>query len=168
MQHSSIRLPSHESYGQIVVKNASELLSLHVWFKGDGTTLKSKNSRVDIPDAQVDGLIGENIVVEIEAGGKKKYRAAIMDLWLHKRTKKLLVIMTAGQLGKKSNRNDWEDIAGIIRHECTGIFDALGVKKEDYSVVVLNGHRYQGSDDDDRQKDDILQVRRNLEELLKP
>ena len=159
---------SHEKYGQFVLKQALEPLSIESKFKGEGTTLSKLNSKVEINDAQIDGLIGDNCVFEIEAGGKKKYRAAIMDLWLHRHPKKLLIIMTAGQLGSKSDLDNWEVIAKRTCRECMDIFNALGLKDGDYRVVVLDGHRFQGSTfGEDTTDGDVKKIRATLEHLLK-
>lgn len=154
---------SHEEYGKQVIEKA--LNGTRVFWKGSDTTLSGSNSKVEIKDAQIDGLIGKNVVVEIEAGGKKKYRAAIIDLFLHKRVKKLLVLMTAGQLGKNGDRHDWEKIAELIQRECIGIFNALGMKMGDYGVVVLYGHRSQGNKHIDTLDSDVTKVQEALKEL---
>lgn len=80
----------HEQYGKTVLRNAF------------GTNFDERPAREPLTyrgeeagSINIDGTLYDDIAVEVESRVSKQVRGAVMDLILHPRKKKLLVLITA-------------------------------------------------------------------------
>ena len=127
---------THDQYGKNVLKLATGGQFQH-WFA-------EKEGAFEYPSggiiAKLDGVIGDDCVVEVEGLNEKQIRGGVLDLVFHPRPKKLLVIVPAN-LGKKSGDD--------IQHAYQSLLDYL-VKAYHPSaigrVVVLKGTGHEPED----------------------
>ena len=76
----------HDKYGKTVLEEACGSVFID---KGPSVEINLSAGR----PARIDGVIGNNIAVEIESRVPKQVRGAIMDLIVHDCPKKLLVLL---------------------------------------------------------------------------
>ena len=119
---------THDEYGKRVLKSATNERFQH-WFV--------KTKRFQYPSggitAELDGIIGEDCVVEVEGLNEKQIRGGILDLVFHPYPKKLLVIIPA-QLRKRQPKDIQEAYQRLLEH----LMDAYRPSAIG-QVVVLKG-----------------------------
>ncbi|MBK6755220.1 MAG: hypothetical protein IPG69_16940 [Flavobacteriales bacterium] len=76
----------------------------------------------------LDGTIGDKWVVELEARTLKQVRGVIVDLMLHERTKKLLVVLVE-EKGKRT--------AATVQEHLYKVIDQLEQERSDWCIVGL-------------------------------
>ena len=126
----------HDSYGKGVLDLATNKQFQH-WFA-------EKEGAFEYPSggiiAKLDGVIGDDCVVEVEGLNEKQIRGGILDLVFHPRPRKLLVIVPAN-LGKKSGDD--------IQHAYQSLLDYLVSAYHPSAigrVVVLKGTGHEPED----------------------
>lgn len=142
----------HDSYGKVVLDLATNKRFQH-WFT-------EKEQAFEYPSggiiAKLDGVIGDDCVVEVEGLNEKQIRGGILDLVFHPRPKKLLVIVPAN-LGKKSADN--------VRHAYQSLLDYLMSAYHPSAigrVVILKGT---GHEPEDYLHEDSSAIRQALKAL---
>lgn len=98
--------------------------------------------------SNIDGVVREEIAVEIESRTDKQVRGAVLDLVLHPFPKKLLVIVPAYT-------------AKVTRAQCEELLGRF-LAREDYRVVELQGT---GASEDPPREADAALVRAAVAEL---
>ena len=111
---------THDAYGKHVMQAAA----------GDAFTESGLQAAVSFGgngQAHVDGIVGSEIVVEIESRVAKQVRGAVLDLILHIYPKKLLVLIPV-------HMHDVEKTAAQCRYILGRFLD-----RRNFRVVVLRG-----------------------------
>jgi len=78
--------------------------------------------------AHIDGVIGEDCAIEIEARVDKQVRGALVDLLLHGCSRKLLILIPA-----------WMNQPAKSKEQCEGILHTLKRPSDEVHVVLLQG-----------------------------
>lgn len=142
----------HDSYGKGVLNLATNKQFEH-WFADTQLSFEYPSGGII---AKLDGIIGDECVVEVQGLNEKQIRGGILDLVLHPRSKKLLVTVPAN-VGKKSNDS--------IQHAYQGLLDYLITVCRPAAigqVVVLTGT---GNEPEDYLRADSSAIRRALKLL---
>ena len=100
LQNGGCSTVTHDQYGKNVLKLATGGQFQH-WFVEEERAFEYPSGGII---AKLDGVIGEDCVVEVEGLNEKQIRAGILDLVFHPRPKKLLVIIPANL--SKTRRED--------------------------------------------------------------
>ena len=79
----------------------------------------------------IDGVVADDIAVEIESRNSKQVRGAVLDLMWHPYPKKLLVLLPSGAMSKP------------CADQCRYIFSRY-LKPDAYRVVLLSGTGHGG------------------------
>ncbi|MBK7270374.1 MAG: hypothetical protein IPI07_13005 [Flavobacteriales bacterium] len=111
--------PSAEKYLRCLLRTTLQG-STTQFVKEGPNTIRHRSAR-DVPD----GTIGDKWVVELEARTLKQVRGVIVDLMLHERTKKLLVVLVE-EKGKRT-------AATVQEHLYKGI-DQLEQERSDWCI----------------------------------
>jgi hypothetical protein len=110
----------HDTYGKGVLRQAAGAA-----FQGSGPAVRFRFG-VCRGWADIDGVVGDRIAVEIESRNSKQVRGAVLDLIWHPYPKKLLVLLPAGSMSDP------------CAEQCRYIFSRY-LKVEDYRVILLSG-----------------------------
>jgi hypothetical protein len=113
---------SNDQYGKAVLTLAA----------GPAFQTGVRDCRVSFPagSADLDGVVGCDVAVEIEARNGKQVRGALIDLFMHPYPKKLLVLIPSGNLNTET--------AAV---QCEYILCQLRLPPALFRVVVLEGTR---------------------------
>jgi hypothetical protein len=122
---------NHDAYGKLVMRNAA---GRGFFDSGPACTIRFGD---DAAGAEIDGVVGNSIAVEIESRTPKQIRGAVLDLIFHPYPRKLLLIIAGHQ-------NNAQQAANQCRHI---LQEELG--DENFQVVLLmgNGREHQQADD---------------------
>ena len=142
----------HDSYGKSVLDLATNK-QFRYWFAEKERAFEYPSGGVI---AKLDGVIGDDCVVEVEGLNEKQIRGGILDLVFHPRPKKLLVIVPANL--RKRSRDDIEHAFQSLLDYLISVYcpSATGL------VVVLKGT---GQKPEDHIDEDCCAIRRALEVL---
>ena len=129
LQNEGCSTVTHDQYGKNVLKLAAGGQFQH-WFVEEERAFEYPSSGII---AKLDGVIGEDCVVEVEGLNEKQIRGGMLDLVFHPRPKKLLVIVPAN-LGKRRYEDIQRDYQSLLNDLVNAIQpSAVG------RVVVLKG-----------------------------
>lgn len=120
----------HDSYGKAVMRKA-----VGSQFRDSGPAITVRYG--ERGGARIDGVVGEQIAVEIESRTSKQVRGAILDLILHDYPRKLLVLLPVHQYD-----------AELCRAQCQAILGRF-LEQQNYRVVVLRGTGFSPTIDED-------------------
>ena len=109
----------HDTYGKKVMRKAFNSF--------DSKTINRIVNYNDGGSANIDGVIGEKVAVEIESRASKQVRGALLDLIFHKYKKKLLVLLPVHQHNIYTTAKQCRFILG------------KDINSKNYRVVVLKG-----------------------------
>lgn len=144
-----VRMGVHDQYGKKVLEMGTRG-DFKNWFQSEKRSFEYPTGGIR---ADLDGLIGEDCVVEVTAVTEKQMRGAMLDLAFHPRRLKLLVVLpehvSSRQEGAYQRLMDC-----LIDAHCKG-----GVGK----VVVLKGT---GRDPETHLEDDCEVVRQAVKSLF--
>ncbi|MBK9539417.1 MAG: hypothetical protein IPO12_11850 [Flavobacteriales bacterium] len=125
--------PSAEKYLRCLLRTTLQGSTTQFVKEGPNTTRQFGQH-----DIVLDGTIGDKWVVELEARTLKQVRGVIVDLMLHERTKKLLVVLVE-EKGKRT--------AATVQEHLYKVIDQLEQERSDWCIVGLprpfdpSGHR---------------------------
>ena len=129
LQNGGCSTVTHDQYGKNVLKLATGGQFQH-WFVEEERAFEYPSGGII---AKLDGVIGEDCVVEVEGLNEKQIRGGILDLVFHPRPKKLLVIVPAN-LSKKP-REDTQQAYQRLLDNLMNTYHPSAVGR----VVVLKG-----------------------------
>jgi hypothetical protein len=121
---------SHDAYGKMVLRTAA------------GSAYVDSGAAVEVPygargGATIDGVVADQVAVEIESRVSKQVRGAVLDLICHPCKKKLLVLLPVHM----SN-------PALCADQCQHIL-ARFVDASHYRVIVLRGSGHHAAFEDD-------------------
>ena len=111
----------HAEYGKRLL---ADMAGKHFTDDWEVTSVKYRGGT----SAHIDGVIGEDCAIEIEARVDKQVRGALVDLLLHHCSKKLLVLIPA-----------WMNQPENSKEQCKGILYTLKRPSDEVQVVLLQG-----------------------------
>lgn len=111
----------HDKYGKTLIQ---ELAGNRYNAHGHEVTINYGAGR----GARIDGVVDNQIAIEIESRVSKQIRGALLDLFLHPLQKKLLIVMPA----HVNNPN-------VCAEQCRNILKRLSVNEDDFRVIILKG-----------------------------
>lgn len=112
---------SHDQYGkQVLLRVAGDFYEAY----GDAVSVDYGAGQ----PARIDGAVGGRIAIEVESRTSKQVRGAVLDLILHRFTKKLLILLPVHMSNPR-----------IAADQCQFAM-AKFLNEEDFRVVILTGH----------------------------
>jgi hypothetical protein len=144
----------HDSYGKDVLRLATNEQFQH-W-------LVEKERAFEYPSggivAKLDGIIGDDCVVEVEGLNEKQIRGGILDLVFHPHPKKLLVIVPAQPQLRKKSREYIQQAYQRLLDDLINAYHLSAIGR----VVVLKGT---GHEPEDYLNEDSSAIRQALKAL---
>ena len=137
----------HDAYGKKIIEEVANLLG--ITFRNSGNEIKVSYGN---SEARIDCTV-DQIAVEIESRTEKQIRGAIIDLYFHPYSKKLLVIIPANQGNSQKAKSQCEYILSKLQSNNLNSFK--------FKVILLNGN----GDTSKKEKDKEL-VKKAIEYLL--
>ncbi len=135
----------HDSYGKNVLK-----LAFPNDFDESPKGIHFDPEKKDAGTARIDGLIGDDIAVEIESRVSKQVRGALVDLAFHPRKKKLLVLIR-----EHNDQRTAPQSRIILKRLCEA-------KKDRFKVIEIDGS---GKNRDYYLRSDAKKIRDAVAEL---
>lgn len=111
----------HAEYGRRLLVNAAGEHFTDDW---EATLVEYRGGT----SAHIDGVIGDDCAIEIESRVAKQVRGALIDLLLHRCSKKLLVLIPA-----------WINQPEKCKEQCEDILSRLKRASDEVRVVLLRG-----------------------------